>query len=750
MRSRQRAMSSSSSTTHPEQESTTTTNTTQGDDETIRHDSNNQQEVDVNHTFYDDNVLDFASLGVQSPILLERLHKLGFHRPAAVQAQAFQDMAAGDQNITLGAETGKIYNKIYMHTQGYYCLVSHCVQEGRFFEYLGLTDWKVGCVGDKAKKKECSPPAASPVHGRCCTCFVLDRVCAPAYYKERNIRCCNLPGGNGSSLTHVTMHTGSGKTLAYLLPLMDDILQRKQLQKLDKEEEAEEEEEGGTWEDKGKTLGYDYARAIILVPNKELVQQVIRMALPLAGGPQALVYGGATLVDLSILGNHTFTHQGGGRGLSSSSGSDSEGEEQKTLVRLAILPGGLKEPSDFPPFRQMLGGKAAPVDLIIATPATLGPFGLKPRNIAMFADVETLVIDEADMLLDGGYIRSLEQVLMGFRRADRLDYSLVGNKKKTQHVFVAATIPDSGLRSVDAFLSRKFPTSKRMTMTGMHKARHSGLAKNTVWIEEDSYKERMAHMCQLLDTPSEEGGLRNDKVMVFLSTVKDVEGVCDALAQAGFQALTYHADLSLKDRTKVLNEFRRYEKPQQEQPYNQDNVESDVEDVDKESSSQEETNGVPILVCTDLASRGLDVPGVTAIVQMQFASNVVAHLHRMGRCGRAGQRVGRGIVYFSSKEKPLVDVVRQAEQEQVREGESATGLTLQGPDVVETPQMEDSAEQNNDDDNDSKMESIRQREAGTVNQAFSRKRGFTKKRKKYRKLAEAAAAEATAAVEEED
>jgi len=285
--------------------------------------------------------------------------------------------------------------------------------------------------------------------------------------------------------------TGSGKTYAYLLPIIDDILQRKQ--------------EGGR-------PGYDYARALILVPNKELVQQLVRMAVELCGGKEnALVYGSGTSMSLQ--------------------GSEPSNVKEEDIVRLAVMPGELNAPQDFQPFRQAigLGGKDPPVDIVISTPAAVGPLGLKPKNIDMFADIQTLVIDEADMLLDGGYIRQLENVLMGFRRADRLDSWL--GAIKTQHVFVAATLPDMGLRSVDAYLQKKFPDAMRITMAGMHNARHYGLRDQTVWIEESGggNKERMQRLVEMLETPKEEGGLQGEKVMLFLNSVDDVDGVSGAL-----------------------------------------------------------------------------------------------------------------------------------------------------------------------------------------------------------------------------
>ena len=456
----------------------------------------------------------------------------------------------------------------------------------------------------------------------------------PTKVQEAAFRSFVAAGEDGQNLT-VGAETGSGKTYAYLIPLINDILNRKKQSTL---------------------VDYDYARALILVPNKELVQQVARMAMPLAGGPTSLVYGTVTGIDAVT--------------------TASPEKPPPEIVRLAIMPGGLSEPEDFPPFRKAigLGGEDPPIDLVITTPASFGPFGLKPKFIGMFEDIESVVIDEADMLLDGGYIRQLENVLTGFRRADRLE-----GVKQTQHMFVAATLPNSGLRSVDAYLRKKFPDAERISVSGMHNARHYGLKESTIWIEEESKKGRMEQLVKLLQAPIEEGGLKNEKVIVFLNSVDDVEGACQALIRSGLGALAYHAKMSLKERTETLDKFR--------------NVKPGEDGL--------------VLVSTDLAARGLDVPGVTAVVQLQFAGNVVAHLHRMGRSGRAGQRNGRGIVFYGEKEQALVEVVKKAEDEQEQ-------MVLEG-DVIDL-----------DDD------------AGTVEKAFSRKRGFTKKIKKERRRSETA------------
>jgi len=207
--------------------------------------------------------------------------------------------------------------------------------------------------------------------------------------------------------------------------------------------------------------------------------------------------------------------------------------------------------------------------------------------------------------------------------------------------------------------------------------------------------------------------------MVFLNSVDDVEMVYQALVQRGIQAVPYHAKISLTERSTNLDRFRRYHN-------NNGNTDTTTDDTDDDT--------VPVLVCTDLASRGLDVPGVTAVVQLQFSGNVVSHLHRMGRCGRAGSQTGRGIVFYSEQEAELVEVVQEAERQQET-------MKLQGHDVDFELEVELELESatdrtktsNSNSGGGGNNEKKKKQDQGKVQQAFSRKRGFTKKRKKLRR-----------------
>jgi superfamily II DNA/RNA helicase len=356
---------------------------------------------------------------------------------------------------------------------------------------------------------------------------------------DQQITTAGHPGSNSTNFI-VGAETGSGKTLAYLLPLIDDILVRKQHQHR-----------------QGPTLSYDYARAIILVPNKELAQQILRMACGLCSNypNQSIVYGTGGVAN-SEAAHSTSSSSSISTTTTTTTTSSNHTDAYADVVRVAILPGNLDSPMDFKPFRETIYNRSPPVDLLICTPATLGPWGLSPKNIPFFLDVQTLVIDEADMLLDGGFKRDLDNIFLGFRRADRLDVTsweeeeeknevdpqqpqhLKTTTTKTQHIFVGATIPNYGLKSVDAYIAKKFPNIQRLMIQGMHHARHNGLRYETLWLEDcitsskdenNRNKLRMEQLVQMLKGNHATVDLQKEKVMIFLNSIEDVDGATNAL-----------------------------------------------------------------------------------------------------------------------------------------------------------------------------------------------------------------------------
>jgi len=609
----------------------------------------------------------------------------------------------------------------------------------------------------------------------------------PTAVQAASYQALNCYGGDdGTGVVNnvvIGAQTGSGKTLAYLLPLIDDVLERKKrLHALNigiDNDVGSSEGSNEFFDDSsgeyigGGGLGYEYARAIILVPNRELADQVMRMAQPLCRN--TIASSGDD--DDNNIDNNIDIDIDNDNDNDNNNNINNDNDNDHEIVNVVRLPGGLKSYLDFRPFRRdsidPTDTDEKRADIVVATPAALAALGPSPRNGALFADVRTLVMDEADMLLDGGYRRNLEDVLMGFRRTDKVmrrngagtgtggeqfllhDDNTPVITRMTQHVLVAATLPSMGLRSVESYISKRFPNALKIMGKGMHDARHYGLGRTeTLWIgdqedndagsdsnRDDANRKRMNRLVKMLlknddgqDNAATEnhdrttatatnGILHGEKVMIFLNTVDDAEGASAALQRTGVNAVPYHAKLPSGERRANLERFRRFRAHTEVMHYNDDD---------------EEDGPVPILVCTDLASRGLDVPGVTAVVQLQFATDVVSHLHRMGRCGRAGRRDGRGVIFYNDANDHANDAVGGDTRDDiitdngggggdrqlamvVRDAECHAGLGL-GVDVDVDVTIDENVNTDGDSSNGGKVEG-----------AFSRKRGFSKKLKKKRR-----------------
>jgi len=133
--------------------------------------------------------------------------------------------------------------------------------------------------------------------------------------------------------------------------------------------------------------------------------------------------------------------------------------------------------------------------------------------------IETLVVDECDMVLDGGYLRDLKNILTGFKRKTKTRFEDV---PPSRHVFVGATIPSYGLRSVEAFILRNFPDATRLN-NNLHRARHEGLT-TVDWRHAETDGERFVALQELLQKEGD-----NSKIMVFANTVDAVDLTVEAL-----------------------------------------------------------------------------------------------------------------------------------------------------------------------------------------------------------------------------
>lgn len=194
-------------------------------------------------------------------------------------------------------------------------------------------------------------------------------------------------------------------------------------------------------------------------------------------------------------------------------------------------------------------------------------------------DVETLVLDEADQMLD-----------MGFQ--DTLDAIIERIPQNRQTLLFSATFP----RAIEAIAKRVL---KNPEMIKVEEEQEKSTIKQYFY-KMDNNKQRYSTLKLLLlkFTPQ--------SCVVFCNTKVETQQVCDDLASEGFSAVALHGDLEQRDRERTLIHF-----------------------ANKSAS---------ILVATDVAARGLDIDDMDIVINYHLAHDPQTHVHRVGRTGRAGKK----------------------------------------------------------------------------------------------------------------
>jgi superfamily II DNA/RNA helicase len=240
------------------------------------------------------------------------------------------------------------------------------------------------------------------------------------------------------------------------------------------------------------------------------------------------------------------------------------------------------------------------VDVLIATPGRM--LDHFERGKLMLSQVQILVIDEADRMLDMGFIPDVERIckLIPFTR---------------QTLFYSATMPPEIQRLTDQFLSNP---------VRVEVARPASTADNIkqeiVEVPTDEWAKREA----LRTLIREAGEITN--AIVFCNKKRTVDIVAKSLSKHGFNAAPLHGDLEQSVRTKTLDGFRSGE--------------------------------VTILVASDVAARGLDIPNTSHIFNFDVPYHPDDYVHRIGRTGRAG-RSGEAYMLVSQSDGKYVEAIEK-------------------------------------------------------------------------------------------
>lgn len=237
------------------------------------------------------------------------------------------------------------------------------------------------------------------------------------------------------------------------------------------------------------------------------------------------------------------------------------------------------------------------VDVLIATPGRL--LDLFDRGAILLTDIKILVIDEADRMLDMGFIPDIEKIV------SRLP-------KFRQTLLFSATMPPEIKRLTDKFLSNPKevsvapPASPAKTVT-----------QSMVYCHPKKKRETLEKLLKMEDVKN---------AFVFLNRKRDIDGLSDWLKKGGYAAAPLHGDMIQSKRTETLERFK--------------------------------SGDVTILICSDVAARGLDIKGVSHVFNFDIPFNADDYVHRIGRTGRAGQK-GRAWNIATDDDKKFIEAIEK-------------------------------------------------------------------------------------------
>ncbi|KAK4534370.1 hypothetical protein CDCA_CDCA01G0395 [Cyanidium caldarium] len=334
-----------------------------------------------------------------------------------------------------------------------------------------------------------------------------------------------------------------------------------------------------------------------------VLHQMLLMGGPAPPPPSSMSGGGGGSFGSRMRRSHpTYLILAPTRELASQIFSECKKFCHATSIRAAVIYGGSENT------REQLRAVENGVDVVVATPGRLLDF--IDRGRISLANVQFLTLDEADRMLDMGFEPQIRQIVEGS------DMRPAGQR---QTLMFSATFPREIQRLAADFLHAYiFLTVGRVGST-------TDFILQRIEFCEDHLKREM-----LLDLLNSIQGL----TLVFVDTKRAADALEDWLLRQGYAAASIHGDRTQREREDSLASFR--------------------------------SGKTPILVATDVAARGLDIPNVTHVINYELPSTIDDYVHRIGRTGRAGNQ-GIATAFVNEKNRgvvrELIELLQEAGQE---------------------------------------------------------------------------------------
>ena len=346
------------------------------------------------------------------------------------------------------------------------------------------------------------------------------------YTKPTSVQEQAIPAAIQGRDLMVSSQTGSGKTAAFMLPALHKLIS-------------------------AEVVSYDNSKT----PNQERQAARSRGDRPrfVAAKPKMLVLTPTRELALQV-----------------TTATDKYSAYSRRIKAVSIL-GGMPYPKQM----QLLSRNP---EILVATPGRL--IDHMESGKIDFSELQMLVLDEADRMLDMGFIDDIEKIV-------------AATPPTRQTMLFSAT-----LDGVVGNMAKRITTEPMIVQIAGSASKHENIQQKVHFVDDLSHKNRILdHLLRDVSV---------DQAVVFTATKRDADTIADRLNIAGFAAAALHGDMHQGARNRTLDALRRGQ--------------------------------IRVLVATDVAARGIDVPGITHVFNYDLPKFPEDYVHRIGRTGRAGRK----------------------------------------------------------------------------------------------------------------